>query len=296
MKHWQRILGAGLVMVALALTALGGQDSLANGTTIYVDAGATTGANNGSSWQHAFTDLQNALDIAEAGDQIWVAEGTYRPSTEHGGSGDRYRSFQLKNSVALYGGFDPDAGVTEFEHRDWVLHETVLSGDLNGDDGPDFANNGENSYHVFYHPDGTGLDSTASLDGFTVTAGNANGDHPHDSGGGFYNYGSSPRLTNCTVEGNSASDEGGGIYNSSYSSPALTNCTFLGNSAGSGAGMYNTYASPTLTNCTFHGNTAIAAGGGISNFFALAPTLTNCILWGDTPDEISSFAGGAAVT
>jgi hypothetical protein len=46
---------------------------------IYVDANAA-GANTGSSWTDAFTDFQDGLDIAQDGDQIRVAEGTYRPS------------------------------------------------------------------------------------------------------------------------------------------------------------------------------------------------------------------------
>ena len=301
MKRCPRLVLTGLTAVALlvatVLLSTASPASLAAGEIIYVDADAPTGANNGSSWQQAFSDLQDALDIAGTGDQIWVAEGTYLPTTEHGGSGDRYRSYQLRNGVALYGGFAPSMGNVAFEDRDWILHETILSGDLYGDDGPDFANNDENCYHVFYHPDGTGLDSTAILDGFTISGGNASDSGPpHESGGGMFNSGSSPTLVNCTITGNSASYGGGGMYNAAYSAPTLTNCIFAGNAAGSGAGIYNTYASPTLTNCTFHGNAAIATGGAMSNFFALAPTLTNCILWGDTPDEIESFAGGAIVT
>ena len=144
--------------VALALTALGGQDSLANGTRIYVDADATAGANDGSTWDDALTDLQPALTAAGSGTEIWVAAGTYKPTS----GTDRSASFQMKNGVTLYGGFDPSVGDTAFEDRDWEANETILSGDLNGDDGPDFANNGENSYHVFYH-DTLGLDHTAVL-------------------------------------------------------------------------------------------------------------------------------------
>ena len=45
---------------------------------IYVDAAATNGANNGSSWSDAYTDLQAALDAAAENAEIRVAAGTYK--------------------------------------------------------------------------------------------------------------------------------------------------------------------------------------------------------------------------
>jgi hypothetical protein len=315
MAHRHRFFVGTLAVVVLAaglaLIVLGGHGALAAPGIIYVDIDAT-GAKNGNSWKHAYTDLQPALEEAAAGDQIWVAAGTYKPTAEHGGTGNRYRSFQMKNGVAIYGGFDPSVGNTAWEDRDWVTHMTILSGDLNGDDGPDFENIEENSYHVFYHPDDTALDPTAVLDGFTISGGNADGTvGPHWFGGGMYNERSSPTLTNCTFRSNSA-NHGGGLYNRDGSSPTLTNCTFTGNSASSsgggiqnhtsspiligcifsgnstvsaGGGMANAYSSPTLTNCTFSANSAVVYGGGISNHSS-SPALTNCILWGNTPDEI----------
>ena len=275
MKHWHRFLSDALVAAALAVTlaliAPGGQGSLAADSTFYVDA-AATGDNNGSSWEDAYTELQPALDEAATGDQIWVAEGTYKPTAEHGGSGDRYKSFQMENGVALYGGFDPSVGAIGFEDRDWASYVTTISGDI-GIEGDD----SDNSYHVFYHPAGMGLNSTAILDGFMVTGGNANVDSwPRGYGGGMYNDGSSPAVSNCTFWGNYAIRDGGGMANYASSSPLLTNCTFHDNSASYGGGMWNSDSSPTLTNCTFQDNSANYAGG-MWNYLSSSPTLTDCI-------------------
>ena len=270
MKHWHRWLTGGLAVatlaVVLALVAPLGRDSLAAGATIYVDVDAA-GLNNGTSWLNAYTDLQLALAAAVATDEIWVAEGTYRPTS----GSDRLKSFKMKNGVALYGGF---AGTeTSRGQRDWVLHKTILSGDIGI---PGDAS--DNSYHVFYHPENTNLDSTAILDGFTISGGNASTPGwPHFAGGGMFNWDSSPTLNNCTFAGNRVYEYGGGMYNYEDSSPHLTNCTFYDNLADVGGGMHNgSNCSPQLTNSTFFSNTAVY-GAGMWNINYL-PTPTEPIL------------------
>ena len=265
---------------------------------IYVDVDAKV-VGDGTTWDSAFNSLQDALDNAVAGDEMWVAVGTYKPSTEIGGSGARYKSFQLKNGITLYGGFAGNE--TGREQRDWQTNQTILSGDLNGDD-VGFTNNGENSFHVLI---GDKTDATAILDGFTVTAGNANFDTwPDDGGGGMSNYEGSPRIKNCTFKGNSAFADGGGMRNWGNSNPVITNCTFRenkvaqegggmmngpgsstivtnckfnDNSAGEdGGGMYNNESKPMITNCIFSGNSANLTGGGMYNVNSSTPEVTNC--------------------
>ena len=269
------------------------------GAVIYVDAEAI-GDNNGTTWSNAYTELQSALSVSQTGDDIWVAEGIYKPDqypANPGGTGNRNEAFQLKNGVAIYGGFDPTDGDVLIADRNWKTNPTILSGDIGTPNNSD-----DNSYHVFYHPSGLNLDSSALLDGFTITNGNANGgSYPHNNGGGVFNRESSPVFQNCTFINNSAivsggmfnqlsspelnnckfynnsSDfEGGGMKND-HSSPILRDCSFSNNSALNGAGMFNfsyTTSTPVLINCSFAGN----QGHGMYNFNS-SPSLTNCIFY-----------------
>jgi hypothetical protein len=188
-----------------------------------------TGAGNCSSWVNACT-LQTALVNAVNGDEIWVAAGTHKPTT----GTDRSATFQLKDGIALYGGFVGTE--TAREQRDTTANVTILSGDLNGNDNDnvrfDEPTRADNSYHVVKGATG------ARLDGFTITAGNAN--VADDGGGGMANeYDSSPTLINIIFSNNSA-QKGGGMSNSS-SNPTLLNVIFSGNSASwwGGGGMFN---------------------------------------------------------
>ncbi|MBA7711450.1 hypothetical protein ES703_120413 [subsurface metagenome] len=259
---------------------------------IFVDADAI-GANDGTNWANAYNYLKDALAVAQDGDEIWVAEGIYKP--DQGGGivpGNRYATFQLKNGVTIKGGYT-GYGEEVPNQRNVGLYKTILSGDLDGNDVENIdpcdllghPSRAENSYQVVT---GSATDGTAVLEGFTITGGNADGSYPRDIGGGMYNYAGSPTLTNCTFSGNSALNYGGAMYNTGYSSPMLTNCTFRDNAVtDSGGGMFNDeHSSPTVTNCTFTGNSAGNYGGGMHNSESSSPTLTNCILWADSaPNE-----------
>jgi hypothetical protein len=233
------------------------------GAIIYVRRNAT-GAHDGTSWADAYTSPAGALAVALSGDQIWVGAGYYPIGFPQGGN--RSASFTLKSGVAVYGGF---AGTeTLVSQRNWEANATILSGDVLGD-GDGFPRNGDNSYHVVVGASG------ATLDGFTITGGNADGDDAWSVGGGIYNPGASPTLAHLIVTGNAAGWGGGGMYND-QSNPTLTNVTFSGNTAAdSGGGMYNDRSNPTLTNVIFSGNTALASGGGLLNNTTSSPTLTN---------------------
>lgn len=247
---------------------------------IYVNQ-AASGANNGVSWANAYTELHTALAAASGGDELWVAAGLYKPTSE---LGQVEATFQLKNDVALYGGF---AGTeTARAERDWTTRSTILSGDIDGNDpngdGNFVAENaseltGNNSYHVVT---GSGVTTTAVLDGFIVTAGNgAAENYPHNRGGGLLNDQGSPTLTNLLIIGNKASATGGGLHNQ-QSYARLTNITVSGNSAVYGGGLFNVYGASVLIGVTFQNNSASQEGGGMSNDNA-APLLTNIVFRGN---------------
>ena len=243
---------------------------------IYVDIYDVAGDNTGMSWDNAYTDLRDALERAHncGCNQIQVAEGKYKPTK----GSNRSISFDLVDGVAIYGGFPPGGGA--WNERNPYVYETILSGDIGT---LDYQN--DNSYHVVKFENVY----NAILDGFTITAGNADALGYADfnsCGGGIYgNYSLSSTITNCTFSYNSAF-YGGALYDSNFSDVSITNCIFAGNTAKYyGGGIYNYQSSPALTNCAFSENHAVGYatywgnGGGIANYQS-SPTLINCTFIG----------------
>ena len=289
--------GPGLYNIAGELELDGSYERVPVSVTIeiipfvyYVDADAT-GANDGSSWADAYTSLPYALDCASSGDDIRVAQGTYRPNDGivHIPEFDnRKLTFQLKNGVTVKGGY-AGYGEANPDARDIQAYEAILSGDLYGNDvgglEPNDPSRDENSYHVVTS---SGNDASAVLDGVTITGGNANADGPLDEhgdrGGGMYVNRGSPTLRDCTFAGNSA-HTGGGMFIWA-ADPKVTGCTFRANAAERHAGGL-AVAEPYLksvTNCTFSANFAGGSGGAVWNFEA-APTYVNCLFTGNRAGE-----------
>ena len=285
---------------------------------------AGSGIKSCQSWGNACT-LQFALIHAPSGSEMWVMQGTYKPTSS---TTDRSAAFRIKNGWTMYGGFYGDETQSSQRHG----AASILSGDLLGNDNgnvkSDEPTRSENSYHVVVGATG------ATLDGFTVTGGNANGSSPNDRGGGMFNNGSSPTIMNVTFRANTASVSGGGMANTASSSPTLTNVTFSSNAAtwgggmdnysssnpvltnvtfhqnaatdrgdgsNNGGGMNNNASSPTLTSVTFSGNTVVNGstsdkGGGMLNFAGSNPQIRNTILWGNTPYQIANNGSSPSVT
>lgn len=257
----------------------------AEAATLYVDEAAQE-IEDGSSWCNAFPDLQLALNVVLPGDEIRVAQGIYRPAAP---GGSREATFELFNNVAIRGGYAgcnaqvPDA-------RDPDVFVTILTGDLNGDDAPGFANIDDNSFHVVT---ASGTDGTALIDGFVIEAGNADGACClHNTGAGILNVGGSPYITNCTIRNNRCinSPGGAGMRNVDGANPLVQNCVFEANEAvnGAGGGMSNEAgSSPDVIKCLFIGNMS-DLGGGVSNDINSDGIFTRCIF----DSNLSFLPGG----
>ncbi|HLP94587.1 MAG TPA: hypothetical protein VK168_11155, partial [Saprospiraceae bacterium] len=107
-------------------------------TRYYVNA-AAGGQNTGISWPDAFNTLHAALNIAQAGDEIWVAEGIYLPTNV----ADRTASFVVPNGIQLYGGFSGQE--SSLSERQWQQHPVLLSGNIGAPD-----DSTDNSYTIMY--------------------------------------------------------------------------------------------------------------------------------------------------
>ena len=291
------------------------------GTVVHVDDDGPPGG-DGTTWATAYRFLQDGLGFASnpanGVTEVRVGQGVYRPdrsSTNPDGSGARSASFHLISGVALVGGY-VGIGGDDPDHRDPDLYETILSGDLSGDDLPEFVNTEENSFHVVVD---SGTDEGAVLDGFIITAGNADGTFfPDNRGGGLCAAYGGGTIVNCVFVSNSA-HVGGGVDMRELSSSSFTRCAFVGNRAfaavggmfigdqcvsvllscrfvenvgeiGGSGGLYVTpNASTVLVNCSFIRNTCrgvLGIGGGMIDVGA--STLINCVF----SQNVAASGGG----
>ena len=277
-------------------------------TDLYVDASATAGANDGTSWADAFTDFQSALSTASAGDTVYVAQGTYKPSIGIQPSPTaRTNMFTLADGVAYYGGFP--AGGGPLSSRDFSNYRTILSGDIGAA--------GVNTDNCFLVINAINLTASTILTGFTIENGRAD-----SAGYTIYSRASAislgstgaMQLESLTVRDNTAnvavSGDGpvnwsvqhcnfsnNGSYGAVYiggtgSSGAFANCSFTNNTGLNGGAISENVNSATFsfTDCSFTGNTGnYGGGGGAINAGNAANTFTNCSFTNNS----SIGAGGA---
>ena len=273
-------------------------------TTYYVNINNPT-PGTGLTWGSAFNDLNQALAVYSNGDQIWVAKGTYYPTA----TTDRTATFSITKSLNLYGGFNGTE--TAYTMANPTANPTILSGDI-GISG----NAADNSYHVvtFSGPGTSGL----TMDGFTITGGNANQGYPasttpssSNTGGGFLelstsNQFQSASITHCTFTSNFAVYGGGfGAYGDGNTSATFYNivyCTFTNNAAFSGGagaslGYNNDWSVSQFDMCVFTGNTCVSSQGSvIATIYTNGTTsdmltmVTNCVLYNNPEPQLYNLA------
>ncbi|TVQ43413.1 MAG: calcium-binding protein [Gloeocapsa sp. DLM2.Bin57] len=268
---------------------------------IYVNVDAE-GSNDGSSWQNAYNSLQDALNTAQTNDEIWIAKGVYKPTDNR----NRNVSFNLKNSVDVYGGFAGDEN--NLNERNLERNETILSGNIGRQSRDD-----DNSYQIV-----TAIDLTEEtrLDGVTIREGYSQ-NIPNDSnlrhyGAGLFANNSNLVLSNLNIADNQAQFGGGIVIAGNNSQATLVNNIFTDNIADrGGGGLLISDAQIEVVNNLFTGNIANATGGGaylwrgtgnfINNTFAdnssqeqgsaitaengANLTVNNSIIWGNNSEE-----------
>lgn len=278
------------------LFLLAALSTAATGEVIYVDDDAT-GANNGSSWENAFIYLQDAIAVAQGGDEIRVAGGIYKPIKD---LLDREATFDLKDGVSITGGYAGLKGMyPDFRHTKFFT--TILSGDIDNNDDNVDPNKVGNSHHVVTC---TGEGNAAVLEGVTVTGGYSNmtgGRRGHGyvfgAGGGLYCQSAcSPQLIDCIFTNNYAQG-GGAVYMSDiYGSaddvsdanswkPVFIRCIFTDND--NRAASIGTMWCPEFINCLFENNSA----GAISASQSSTLKFNQCVFRRNSTDRSGGVIG-----
>jgi len=247
--------------------------------------------------------------------EIRIAQGTYKPDQGEGQTpGDRQAVFQLLSGVAIKGGY-AGCGQPAPDARELALYETILSGDLNGDDleadfpwGPTLS---DNCYGV------ARADSAHSvlLDGIVITAGNAYSREGGGivllqsdatlvdcrlvrnvacNGGALYSTNSGIVLSSCRIEYNAATNYGAAVIWGGHAE--LYGCIFSDNYSWDDGGALIIGDDGVLTNCKFINNYgqntgALYHGQGDC-------TLNDCIFVGNRADYLAGaiFSSGSSIT
>ncbi len=284
-----------ILLVALLAVPAAAQD------TWYVDVASDGPPFDGAGWHTAFVDLQQGIEAAATGDLIKVAQGTYRPST-----GDPGISFDLKEGLTIQGGY-AGCGEQDPDLRDIDTYLTVLCGDLDDNDLPNFQNREDNSFHVV-RMSLPGGGNPATLDGVTVRGGYADVLAADEMGGGLFILDdASVVLLECRLTDNFALTSGGGLHGEN-GSVRLESCLVDSNlvSGGGdcfagpcrGAGLSTQVGTLEIVECRFEDNTVgpgflSVLGGGL---YAEVAFIDLCVFESNTANGgllgTPAFGGG----
>lgn len=244
--------------------------------TIYVDQSAT-GANNGTDWANAYTNLQTAISNIGTNTTINVAQGIYYPTA----TTDRGIYFNIPNGKKLFGGFPTGGGARNSE-----LYPTILSGDIGT-----IEDNTDNSYHVVFF---NGTSYNTEIDGFIIEKGYADGSGSNESNGGGIliltadSGDSNAYIRNCTIRDNYAVGDGGGIFVSKRAE--IYNCKIYSNEASNSGGGISISTNGRIYNSYIVNNKSVNFGGGIKiTGINSAPKAINCVI----ANNESTYGAGA---
>ncbi len=307
-------LAALVSVLGLGLSVAGAQ------TVVYVDDDAPPGG-DGAAWSTAYKYLQDALALATAGDEIRVAGGTHKPDQDEAGNvtaGERTEIFRVYG-VGLYGGYrgcpGGDCGAGDPDERNIVLHETILSGDLNGDD----EGGGAVDSDCCAMHDKPGCDNdtceaavcarfpiccstewtlTCMIEAAAVCCELCSDRNNCDNSYHVVSAnGADTVLDGLTIQGGNAVGAdgsvvmGGGILTGIAT---IIDCTFRSNVAVAGGAMAHFGQSLTVINSVFIGNRALNDGGAVFNDLSTM-TLTNCTIAGNQARTGGGIRNYAAV-
>ncbi|MEM6764726.1 MAG: choice-of-anchor Q domain-containing protein [Bacteroidota bacterium] len=231
---------------------------------LYVSVTAE-GNNDGSSWQHAFISLQDALLTAQsAGEeqiQLWIAAGTYTPLTS---------SFILSDGIQLYGGFQGNENT--LEDRDWQRNKVILRGSF-------FLN----VHHILY---GQNLSGHTLLDGLSITGGYAQGSGNDRHGAALYlvrtdgSLTEGPTIQNCSFYDNHAPNGDGGAVYLQNAIASFNNCTFFKNDGRGDGGaicIQGSISDVSISRSRFYQNFSQQEEGGALACFGRQVFITNSL-------------------
>lgn len=255
------------------------------------------GTGDGSSWETACGTLDDAIDKAAIGDEIWIAAGTYKPTKLIKNRAKNSRHFLLKDGVSFYGGFEgTETDKAQRKMKDsgkaWeYVNETILSGD---DDGVEdkwvrtetpenpFIYGWEVEKNVVLGTEGNAnhllfnkveLTAPVTIDGLTLKGANAMDYKSICAGGAIYALGN-VTITTCQFIENSCYFKADGDR---YANGSAIYLVGKGNAQIKDCYFYRTYA---------HAPSSQAKGGAV---YAENVNISNC----DFTECVSLDFGGA---
>lgn len=238
---------------------------------IYVNASAV-GANNGLSWSNAYNDLQTAISNSIYGDEIWVASGNYKATF----TTDRSISFNMKNGVNFYGGFNGTE--TSINQRDINQNPTTLSGDIGA-----IGDNSDNTNTVLKI---ISITSGITIDGFRIVSGRTGSG---SAGIALNNNTGIINIQNCFFYDNFGSTAGAMFlaYQGNYT-VNVSNCDFISNISVNGA-IFTDDSNHNLNinNCRFKGS--VAGGKAVMVFMGGNLVIDRCVVTNNTSTQSDLF-------